>query len=298
MNWQYFKYFDLIAREEHLTRAAEKLYITRSALSKSMDNLEEELGVPLFIKQGRNIRLTTYGMVLSRYVSRATSEILCGIEAIQSMACPAEGTVTVAGVHSASTQILPKLVKAFSHEYPGIRLVCYELPTEELLDSLCRREIDFGICSSIIPRKRDIEIETETIAVEELLLAVPPTHRLAFRKAVSFSELLEDWFVGYTNNTGMNEALEEALQPRYSVYQLRYSCFAGEEKAVASMIKEEMGIGFLPAGLDIDGLSLLHVTDPRLTRTLYLVSRADASLTPAAKLCRHFFLAEIPRIIM
>ena len=65
MNWQYLRYFEVVAREEHFTRAADQLHITQSALSKSIDNLENEIGVPLFESHGRNIRLTKYGQIFS-----------------------------------------------------------------------------------------------------------------------------------------------------------------------------------------------------------------------------------------
>ena len=68
MNWQYLRYFEVVAREEHYTRAAEMLHLTQSALSKSIHNLENRLGVPLFEPDGRNIKLTKYGQIFYNHV--------------------------------------------------------------------------------------------------------------------------------------------------------------------------------------------------------------------------------------
>ncbi len=61
MNWQYLKYFEAVAETQHITQAAERLFITPSTLSRAISSLEEELSVPLFKRDGRNIVRTTYG---------------------------------------------------------------------------------------------------------------------------------------------------------------------------------------------------------------------------------------------
>lgn len=63
MEWQQFKYFQTLARTQHMTRAAEELLITQPALSRSIARFEEEVGAPLFDRQGRSIQLNQYGKV-------------------------------------------------------------------------------------------------------------------------------------------------------------------------------------------------------------------------------------------
>ena len=73
MELQQLKYFREVAEREHVTRAAEKLFVSQSAISRAVTQLEEELGVPLFYRQGRAVVLSPYGRVFLEYVTRALS---------------------------------------------------------------------------------------------------------------------------------------------------------------------------------------------------------------------------------
>ena len=83
MNFQSLVYFKTVAELQHYTKAASTLFITQPALSKAIHNLEVELGVTLFQKEGRNVTLTPSGAVFYEYVKRAVDEINNGMKAVQ-----------------------------------------------------------------------------------------------------------------------------------------------------------------------------------------------------------------------
>ena len=83
MNFQSLVYFKTVAELQHYTKAASTLFITQPALSKAIHNLEVELGVTLFQKEGRNVTLTPSGAAFYEYVKRAVDEINNGIAAVQ-----------------------------------------------------------------------------------------------------------------------------------------------------------------------------------------------------------------------
>ena len=120
MNWQYLRYFEVVAREEHFTRAADKLHMTQSALSKSIDNLEKDIGIPLFEQYGRNIKLTRYGQIFYNHVSAATSEIEDGLRTIRNMVDTKSGEVK-------EPPQKDNYKTDFAHQYGGVCKICRRL---------------------------------------------------------------------------------------------------------------------------------------------------------------------------
>lgn len=113
MNLQHLTYFNKIVECGILSKAAEELFITPSALSRAIASLEEEVGVALFDKKGRNIILNRYGKVFYAYVKRAIMEINEGLNATQSMANILTGSIRVSSIFSVGTNFIPDLLTEF-----------------------------------------------------------------------------------------------------------------------------------------------------------------------------------------
>ena len=95
MNLRQLQYFKTIAELEHYTRAAEKLYVSQSNLSHSIQELEDELNVEFFVRKGRNIKLTKYGELFLPYVSQALNLLDTGVARLQDYINPNSGTVVI-----------------------------------------------------------------------------------------------------------------------------------------------------------------------------------------------------------
>ena len=93
MNLSQLRYFRKLAQVQHFTKAAEELYITQPALSNSIKQLENELGIPLFEQQGRNVRLTKYGKEFNTYVCEGLDVIDKGVQIAQEQANNLSGTI-------------------------------------------------------------------------------------------------------------------------------------------------------------------------------------------------------------
>ena len=100
MNWQHLTYFQTVADTQNFSRAAEQLFLTPSALSKSIRSLEAELGFPLFEKRGRNSVLTEYGKTFLNYVVQASSSIENGLRAVQEQMDVSTGKIRVSGIYT------------------------------------------------------------------------------------------------------------------------------------------------------------------------------------------------------
>lgn len=296
MNWQTLKYFEAVAKTEHYTRAANELHITQSALSKSIRNLEEDIGVPLFEPNGRNVRLTKYGHILYAHVASATAEIEEAVEHIQSISGIHGGEVTFAAIFSLGAFWLPRIIKDFKNQYPDIRLRLYQKSTADILADVMAGKADLGFVGEFPRDDKYACIDMEPISEEEILLAVPEDHPLARRTdPIPFRELTDENFIGWTGNTGIIYSIRKALEREgLGDFQFREDYQGAEENSVASMVREGLGIALIADTplVHREGLSFLHLRDPYLYRTLYLVWKKDSYLSPAIKAFKYYVLQQ------
>ena len=126
MNLNQLYYLQAIAQARGLTRAADALYVTQSNLSHSMAALEEELGIPLLYKNGRDTLLTPYGQEFLAYAERAIQEIEEGKRVAQSRCSPTRGQVRLGFISAVSATLIPWCVSHF-YQNPTTRVLLLPL---------------------------------------------------------------------------------------------------------------------------------------------------------------------------
>lgn len=109
MNLSQLRYFRKLAEVQHFTRAAEALFITQPALSNSIKQLENELGIPLFEQHGRNVRLTKYGKEFNEYVSEGLDVIDKGIQVAQEHANSLSGTIDIGTIFTVQFRLFTSI---------------------------------------------------------------------------------------------------------------------------------------------------------------------------------------------
>lgn len=175
MNLRQLQYFKTIAELEHYTRAAEKLYVSQSNLSHSIQELEDELNVEFFVRKGRNIKLTKYGELFLPYVSQALNLLDTGVARLQDYINPNSGTVVMACFPSLA-EFAPELIVRYLSETNrvGVRLQFNQEATfMQLRDKLLAGEIDLLFCTKI----DDPRVEGALIGEHQIVLLVPESHR-------------------------------------------------------------------------------------------------------------------------
>ncbi|WP_169081419.1 LysR family transcriptional regulator [Paenibacillus sp. PL91] len=270
------QYFLAVARLEHVTEAARSLHVTQSSLSKTIQRLEEDLGVPLFDRIGRRLRLNEFGSRFLRRAERALFELEQGKQEISDLSSPEHGTLELA-VTTAST--LPKILREFRKKRPYIQFHVQMLTTQEMVTLLHRGEVDF--CLSSPPIQGD-DIGCQIVYIDPILVAVPKGHRLADRSSVSLSELRDEWFVGVKKGYGTRDLVDAICKsvgfaPKY-VYE-------GDEPArLSTLVEAEIGIAFIPstARFSREHIKYLQVENHELVREIALVWNRSRYISRAA----------------
>lgn len=271
------QYFLAVARLEHVTEAARSLHVTQSSLSKTIQRLEEDLGVPLFDRTGRKLRLNEFGSRFLYRAERALFELEQGKQELSDLSSPEHGTLELA-VTTAST--LPNILREFRRKRPYIQFHVQMLTTQEMVTLLHRGEVDFCLSS---PPVEGNDIECKIVCIDPILVAVPKGHRLADRNSVSLTELREEWFVGVKRGYGTRDLVDsvcmsEGFVPKY-VYE-------GDEPArLSTLVEAEIGIAFIPstARNSQEHLKYLQVENHELIREIALLWNRNRYISRAAQ---------------
>ncbi|MGO4495016.1 LysR family transcriptional regulator [Paenibacillus sp. 2RAB27] len=278
-------YFITVARLEHMTEAAQSLHVTQSSLSKTIQRLEEDLGVPLFDRIGRKLRLNEFGSRFLQRAERALFELEQGKQELSDLSSPEHGALELA-VTAAST--LPNILRAFRKKRPHLQFHVQMLSTQEMVTLLHRGEVDFCLSS---PPVQGEDIECQIVCMDPILLAVPFGHRLATRNSVSLSELKNESFVGVKKGYGTRDLVDSicnsvGFEPKY-VYE------GNEPARLSSLVEAEIGIAFLPSSArnSREQITYLHIEDHELVREIALLWHKSRYISRAAQEFREVVVA-------
>jgi len=270
------KYFLTVARLEHMTEAARSLHVTQSSLSKTIQRLEEDLGVPLFDRTGRKLRLNEFGIRFLRRAERALFELEQGKQELSDLSSPEYGTLKLA-VSTAS--MLPNILREFRKKRPHIQYLVQMLTMQEMVTLLQKGEVDF--CLSSPPIQED-DIECQIVFLDPILVAVPMGHRLADRSSVSLTELRDEWFVGVKKGHGTRDLVDAVCE---SVGFVPNYVYEGNEPArLSALVEAEIGIAFMPstARNSREQIKYLQIENHELVREIALLWHRSRYISRAA----------------
>jgi DNA-binding transcriptional LysR family regulator len=243
MELQQLKYFREVAEREHVTRAAENLFVSQSAISRAVTQLEEELGVPLFYRRGRAVVLSPYGRVFLEHVTRALSILERGKRLLNEQTGKESGTVSLGFLHSLGIEMVPRLIKEYRRKHPRIQFTLLVQHSGELLmEELVAGNIDLSLSVPGMFQKNSIR--WKHLLDEELIITLPQTHRLAARRTLSMRELSSESFLtlspDHTVRTIFDKVCADAsFSPRIAFEGMDISTLRG-------LIAAGLGIGLLP----------------------------------------------------
>ncbi len=290
MELRHLRYFEAVARHSHVTRAAEELHIAQPALSKQVSQLEQELGIALFDRIGRNVRLTEAGESLLPHVRAVLAQIESARAEMAERVGLRRGRARIGTPPSVGTQLLPRVLAAFHQHYQGIELRLYEAGVQTLLEQLESGVTDLVITTLPVA---DPALTVAPLFSEEIVVAVCSTHPLASRETVMMSELANERWVLLPENYELRDTILDACKT--AGFSPHIVLDGGEIDTLIRLVTSGLGITLIPR-LAVQGnneVALLSVTDQTLQRSLGLVWRGDRVASPAARALREFLVEHL-----
>ena len=295
INIQSLKYFEVLARYEHFTNAANELFISQSTLSKAILALEADLGVELFEKQGRNVRLTRAGKLLRDYVSTGMDIFQSGLEQIQRISDPHRGKILIGSTFMLSSDFIPNTISDFMKNNPEIYISIEHGSNKQILQQLDDGDLDLGICSYTFDKEDYDLFESEFLYEDELCLAVPGTHRLANRESITLDEIKDEIFVGYGETSGMAKSIRMILERNKIDWSPHYIISTPTPEAY---VCAGCGVAIVSGGWGERlyahlGLHYLKILKPYFSRSFSLVWSRNRDLSPPSKALKYHILSAI-----
>jgi len=199
MELRHLRYFVAVAEEENVTRAAERLHVSQPPLSRQIRDLEEELGVMLFERTAKTVRLTSAGVLFleeARAVLRRTDEAIANV---RSTLGELRGELAIGFSPSLTVEILPDALRGFQKAFPKIKVSLHDLSSEEMIRGLHKGTIQLALMAQPGP-KCVRGLMMEKLRDYDLCVALPPGHHLASRRRLKPADLQGEMLLGYTRS--------------------------------------------------------------------------------------------------
>ena len=180
--------FLAIAREGHLTRAARALHLSQPAVSAQLAKLEEDLGTALFHRTPNGMELTEAGELFQAYAEQSLLFLEDGRQALDALKGLRAGTLSVGGGATATTYLLPPLLRRFHEAHPAVRLYVREQGSAAVVEGVLAGDLDLGVVTLPVETRGD-RLHVTPWVQDDLRLVVPPEHRLSRRRRFRWEEL-------------------------------------------------------------------------------------------------------------
>jgi DNA-binding transcriptional LysR family regulator len=191
---RHLRYFVAVAERKGFREASRFLHVSQPAISKSLTQLERELGIELFSRSGRSVRLTAQGEVFYKETLLTLKQADHAAEAAQRAGRGEFGTLALAFCGVATYGFLPRLVQQYKELQPGVQISLREMDPPRQEVALLEGQIDAGITRLPFPKRLASELEVRSILREPLVVAVSSAHRFAGRK-LRMDQLSEEPFI-------------------------------------------------------------------------------------------------------
>lgn len=248
MELRHLRYFTAVAEELHFTRAAARLGIGQPPLSQQIQQLEREIGTPLFLRLPRGIALTEAGVQFLDDARAILASADRAVDMARRLGRGERGAITVGFTASAVFHpYLPRAIRAFRDRYPDVRITLTESNTVTLLRGLRAGDVDVAFVRP--PYVLDAEFESERVLDEPMLIALPPDHALSRKRAVPIAALAEEDFVLYPRpiGAGLYDAIQSACQR--AGFAPRVIQEAPQMASIVSLVAAGVGISIVPAAM-------------------------------------------------
>lgn len=286
------RYFMEVATREHVTEAAHALHVAQSSVSRQLFNLESELGVDLFIREGRRVKLTPIGRIFLERVKQALYVVDEAEREIKEYLEPEKGTVRIAFPISLAAHVLPNAIFAFRQRYPQVKFQMRQALYHDLIDGVINGEFNLAMIAPVPTETK--KIKQKVLFTENIVALLPVHHRLASRSSIQLQELKDDPFVTLPEGTIFRKIALSACN------QLGFSpriAFEGDDiDALKGLVSAGLGIALMPEVTLVDNNPFstvkVPIVDPSVTRTIGVICPTGRKLLPTEQLF-YDFLSEV-----
>jgi LysR family transcriptional regulator, regulator for metE and metH len=259
---RHLKLVDAVAEFGNVTRAADRLHLTQSALSHQLRDIESRLGAPLFVRLSRKMALTPEGERVLASARRVLEELKRVEEDVRGMGTTGRGVLRLCTQCNTGYHWLPPLLKTFHQKHPRVDVQIEVTATERPLQALRDGQIDLAVITD--EGVDDPRIRLRPLFADELVAIVAPTHRFAKRAWIAPQDFADEHLIIYKTDRRQSYTFTRILTPA-GVEPARIS-YVPLTEAIVEMIKAGLGVGVLARWAAEPALKSGAITAVRVTR--------------------------------
>jgi len=263
------RYFCAVAETLSFTRAAAREQVAQPSLSQQIMKLEEELGVRLFDRLGRAVRLTEPGQLFLRRARAILSELRAAKEEVAEKQSTVSGKISVGVIPTIAPYFLPPRIALFSRKYPDATITVMEDVTVRLMDRLRGGLVDLAIMA--LPA-RGHDLECYPLRTERLFAILPKGHPLSRKRSLKMKELRQEPFLLLRDDHCFRDTAIEVCKHARVLPQIVFE--SGQFSSILGMVAAGLGVSIVPemALEKRPDCSSVLITDERASRTIGVAS--------------------------
>lgn len=293
INLRHLRAFVAVAHAQSITRAAEVLDTSQSRVSTSLRDLESSLGLRLFDRHTRMLRLTDAGAELLPSVKRLLEDLQSVINNTSEIANLGRGRVAIAAPTLQSAIWLPGVIEEYTRLHPKVRVILHDVPEHEIQPLLRAGTVDMGITTATDSSR---DLRTHTLYGDQYLAVMHASHPLARKREISWRDLAALQVIGSLPDNPVRTFLDRALAAEGMSLNYAYEVALPWTRLGLAAAKLGVAIStstMRPVAIAM-GLEVRPVTRPSLGRDLILMVSRDRSLSPGAERLRDLLLLRRP----
>ena len=245
MELRHLRYFMVVGEEQHYGRASSRLRVAQPALSRQIQDLEEELGFKVFDRLPRGVKLSAAGTLFLEDARRILQAVSEAIARAARVARGQSGTLRVGFPENASWHgVVPDSFRRFREQQPGVELELRPVASLEQLDAIRSGRLDAGFLN-FMP-KADPELEQLIVAAQKIELAVPRSHPLSKLKKLRLRDLADApfvWFPRRANPAFYDRMMHECFRGGLKAPHIIQEGF--NEATILSLVSTGLGVGWV-----------------------------------------------------
>jgi len=272
---RHLKLIKTVAEEGNLTNAGKKLFLTQSALSHQLKEMEAEFGAPLFERIGKKMVLTQAGERVLHTAKKVINELEIAQFEVKKLVSGENGALRISTECYTCYHWLPGLLKSYSRLFPNVDLQIIAEATRQPMQFLLEGKLDLAIVSCLTKPGEDNRFHFTELFTDEMVLVLPTGHRLEAQDYVYPEQLSDEHLICYTAPTEFLDIFQRVLIPA-GVTPRKISKIQLTE-AIVEMVKANIGITAMPTWaikpyLRSNQLVTRPVADHALQRHWYAVT--------------------------
>ncbi|MBI5893466.1 MAG: LysR family transcriptional regulator [Deltaproteobacteria bacterium] len=294
MELKFLEIFCKVVEERGFSKAASALFLTQPTISSHIKTLEDEIGIKLLDRLGRDVVPTKAGEVLYKYAREIVNLKTNAIQALNEFKGAVKGKLVIGGSTIPGEYILPEYIAGFKKTHPDITVTLKIGDTQDIIDMVLNGSVEMGVVGSKTNDKRS---ECKEFLKDELVLIVSDKHFKNIKGKIDKKDLKNLPIIIREQGSGSRKTIEEIFKRHgIDIEDLNIVAEFGSTEAVKQAVKSGIGVSFVSSfavksEIQNKTLKAIPIKDFNITRHFYITIDKTRTTSP---ICQSFIKSLLP----